>query len=50
MASGYDVTIELYQHHVTERHTRAVDAINDAINVLDVLCRCYSVISATSQT
>ena len=28
MASGYDVTIKLYQHHMIERVTRAVDAIN----------------------
>ena len=32
-AFGYDVTIELYQNHVIERVTRAVDAV-DAINVL----------------
>ena len=24
MASSYDVTIELYQHHLIERHTHAV--------------------------
>ena len=28
MASGYDVTIKLYQHHVIEKVTRAVGAIN----------------------
>ena len=32
MASGYDITIKLYQNHVIERVMRAVDAIN----VLDV--------------
>ena len=46
MASGYDVTIKLYQNHVIERVTHAVDAIN----VLDVFCSCYSVIPAVSQT
>ena len=28
MASGYDITIKLYQHHVMERVTHAVDVIN----------------------
>ena len=38
--------IKLYQHHVLEKHTHAVDYIN----VLDVFCSCYNVISAVSQT
>ena len=46
MASGYDVTIKLYQPHMMERVTRAVDANN----VLNVFCSCYSVIPAVSQT
>ena len=46
MASGYDVTIKLYQQHVIERVMRAVDAIN----VLDAFCSCYTLISAVSQT
>ena len=46
MASGYDVTAKLNQHHMIERVTRAVDAIN----VLDVFCSCYPVIPAVSQT
>ena len=39
MASGYDVTIKLYQHQVIERLVcvRAVDAI-------DVFCSCYTVL------
>ena len=45
MASGHDVTIKLYQHHVIERHARLVDAIN----VLNIFCGCYTVISAVSQ-
>ena len=46
MASGYDITIKLYQHHIIERIEHAVDAIN----VLHVFCSGYSVISAVSQT
>ena len=46
MASGYDVTIKLYQHYVIERVTRAVDAVN----VFDVIRSCYTFISAVSQT
>ena len=50
MVSVYDVTIKLYRHRVIERHMHAVDAINDAINVLDVFCSCCTVILAVSQT
>ena len=46
MAFGYDITIKPYQHHVIERVTHAMDAIN----VLNVFCSCYSVISAVNQT
>ena len=46
MASGYDVTLKLCQHHVIERHTRAVDAIN----ILEVICSFYTVVSAVRQT
>ena len=42
MASGCAITIKLYQHHVIERVMHAVDAIN----VLDVSCSRYTVISA----
>ena len=45
MASGYDVTIKFHQHHMIERVTRAVDAVN----VFDVFCSCYTVILAVSQ-
>ena len=44
MASGYDVTIKVYQHYLIERVTHAVDPIN----VLDVFCSCYTVILATT--
>ena len=53
MASGYDVTTKLYQHHMIERATerimRAVCVV-DAINVLDVFCSCNSLIPTVSQT
>ena len=40
MASVYNVTIKLYQHHEIEieRVTHALDIIN----VLNVFCSCYS--------
>ena len=44
-ASGYDVTIKLYQHHVIERVT-TVDSINAGTHVF---CSCYCVIPAVSQ-
>ena len=44
MASSYDVTIETLLIRVIERVTHAVNAIN----VLDVFCSCYTVISAVS--
>ena len=53
MASGYDVTIKLYQNHIYNRKSNA--ALN-AINVLDVFCSfdvfcsCYSVCSTVSPT
>ena len=44
---GYDVTIKLYQlTHVIERATCAVNVIN----VLNVFCSLYTVISAVSLT
>ena len=48
MASGYDITIKLYQHHVIERYVYACCGHRpDATNVvLDVFCSCYTVISA----
>ena len=42
MASGYDFTVKLYQLHVKERVTRPVIAIN----ILNVYCSRYTVISA----
>ena len=42
MVSGYDVIVKLYQHHVIERHTHTVDAIN----VLYIFCSWYTVILA----
>ena len=41
MASDYDITIKLYQN-VIDR----VTGVMNAINVLEVFCGCYSVISA----
>ena len=46
MASGYDVTIKLHQHQVTERVMCAMNAIN----VFDVFSSCYTVVLAVSQT
>ena len=43
----YDVTLKLYLHHVIKRVTHAVDRghLLDGINVFDVFCSCYAVIS-----
>ena len=46
MASGYDITIKLYQRYVIERVTCAVDVIN----ALDVFVVVTLSISAVSQT
>ena len=44
MASGYDVTMKTLLIRVIERVKHAVNAIN----VLNVFCSCYTVISAVS--
>ena len=46
----YDVTIKLYQYHMIKRVTSNACRGNvpDAINVLDVFCSCYAVISTVS--
>ena len=44
MASGYDVTIKLYQRI----HRKSNAPAMNAIIVLDVFCICYTVISAVS--
>ena len=44
MASGYDVTMKTLLIRLIERVMHAMNAIN----VLDVFCSCYTVISAVS--
>ena len=53
MASVMTSQKNFYQHHVMKRVIHAVDTrghMLDAINVLDVFCSCYAVISAANQT
>ena len=52
-ASGYDITINFYQHYVIERHTYAVNTCRmlliDGVYT-HVFCSYYAVISAVNQT